>query len=309
LTRNGDGHKGVGDGNGRDNQLYEPKLHERLAARFRATVVQRAGAGDKSPFFFRPDPPGPRAALCLHGFTGTPFEVRPLAEALAQQGFTTLAPVLAGHCGSVDELAATAYPDWLASAERALEGLLGETKGAPVAVAGFSLGGLLALRLARLYPEKIAALAIMAAPLRLGPLQVMGARAVAMLPKVLRRGVLHALPKTGGFDVVDREMAARNPSLPAMPVAGVLSLLDLGHIVREDLASIRTPILVAHGARDRTVPFEDSLELAGTIGSQVIERLWLERSGHLLAIDVERRTLVDAVARFFAQQIPVSPTR
>jgi carboxylesterase len=266
----------------------------------------RSGDGDKSPFFSRLG--GPRAALCLHGFTGTPFEVRPLAEALAAQGFTALAPVLAGHGRTVEELAATTHRDWLASAETALAELLAETGGAPVAVAGFSLGGLLALRLARLHPQKIAALAIMAAPLRLGPLQAMGARAVARLPRLLRRGFLHALPKTGGYDVVDKDMGARNPSLPAMPVAGVLSLLELGAIVREDLPHITAPVLVAHGARDRTVPFEDSLELAGTIGSAVIERLWLERSGHLLAIDVERRTLVDAVGRFFAQHVAAAST-
>jgi carboxylesterase len=266
----------------------------------------QSGDGDKSPYFSRRG--GARAALCLHGFTGTPFEVRPLAEALDAQGFTTFAPLLAGHGGTVAELAATTYLDWLASAERALDRLVEESGGAKVAVAGFSLGGLLALRLARLHPDKVGALAVLAAPLRLGPLQAMGARAVARLPRLLRRGFLHALPKTGGYDVIDAEMAARNPSLPAMPIAGVVSLLELGELVRADLPHITQPVFVAHGARDRTVPFEDSLELAGTIGSSVIERLWLERSGHLLAIDVERRTLVDAVARFFAQHVPAVST-
>ena len=279
--------------------------------------VLRSGDGDKSPFFSYGSSYGSsrgsarregttRAALCLHGFTGTPFEVRPIAEALAGQGFTTLAPILAGHCGTIAELAATGYPDWLASAERGLAALLAESGGAPVMVAGFSLGGLLALRLARLHPDKIAALAIMAAPLRLGPLQAAGLRALSRLPRLLRWGPLHALPKTGGFDIVDEQMAARNPSLPAMPLEGAASLLTLGQIVRDDLPQIKTPILVAHGARDHTVPFEDSLELCGTIGSAVIERLWLERSGHLLAIDVERRTLIDAVVRFFNQQSPAS---
>src|SRR5688572_7729976 len=74
----------------------------------------RSGDGDKSPFYARGT--GQRAALCLHGFTGTPFEVRPLAEALAAQGYTTLAPVLAGHGGTVDDLAGTTHADWLASA-------------------------------------------------------------------------------------------------------------------------------------------------------------------------------------------------
>ena len=52
------------------------------------------------------------------------------------------------------------------------------------------------------------------------------------------------------------------------------------------------------------MPLEDSLELAGTIGAPAVERLWLPRSGHLLAIDVERRTVVDAVVRFFAKHLP-----
>jgi carboxylesterase len=259
----------------------------------------RSGDGDKSPFYARGT--GQRAVLCLHGFTGTPFEVRPLAEALAAQGFTTLAPVLAGHGGTLEDLARTTYVDWLASATRALQALSSEIGGGPVMVAGFSLGGLLALRLARLHPTSVAALAVMAAPLRLSPLQAAGVRAIARLPQFLRRGLLHALPKTNGFDVVDQAMAGLNPSLTAMPLAGVNSLLDLGAIVRADLPHIKAPILVAHGARDRTVPLEDSLELIGTIGSTTIERLWLERSGHLLAIDVERRRLIDAVTRFFAK--------
>jgi carboxylesterase len=261
----------------------------------------RSGDGDKSAFYARGN--GTRAALCLHGFTGTPFEVRPLAEALAALGFTTSAPQLAGHCGTVDQLAATSHPEWLASAEAALIALQKDNGGAPVAIAGFSLGGLLALRLARLHPEKVAALAILAAPLRLHPFEVAGMRAVGRLPRFLRRGPLHALPKSRGFDVVDEEMQARNPSLAAIPLSGVQSVLELGEIVRHDLPFIKTPVLVAHGGRDHTVPFEDSLELAGSIGSAVVERLWLERSGHLLAIDVERRTLVDAVGKFFAQQL------
>jgi esterase/lipase len=69
--------------------------------------------------------------------------------------------------------------------------------------------------------------------------------------------------------------------------------------VRRDLPDVRTPALVAHGELDRTVPLGDSLELVGTLGSQTIERLFLPRSGHLVAIDVERSALIEAVTRFF----------
>ena len=43
----------------------------------------RAGGGDKSPLSIAGDG---RGVLCLHGITGTPFEIRPLAEALGGEG-------------------------------------------------------------------------------------------------------------------------------------------------------------------------------------------------------------------------------
>jgi len=258
------------------------------------------GDGDKSAFFVKATVHGTaRAALCLHGFSGTPFEVRPLAEALAARGYTVSAPVLAGHAGTVAELAATRWTDWLASAEQALHALRAEVSGAPVAIAGFSLGGLLALRLARRQPEAVAALAVMAAPLRLRRYEVAALRLLARLPRLLRRGPLAAIPKTGGYDVVDEVMKRRNPGLEAMPVVGAVSLLELGALVRAELHDVRTPTLVVHGARDRTVPFADALELANGLGATDVERLWLPRSGHLLAIDVDSATLIEAVTRFF----------
>jgi carboxylesterase len=257
----------------------------------------RPGDGDKSAFFAKGR--DRRAALVLHGYSGTPFEVRPIAEGLAAQGFTVLAPVLAGHCASLDDLRCTRHADWLRSAQEALETLSAEVGGGPVAVAGFSLGGLLAVALARRNPGRINALAVMSAPLRLRPLEVAAVRAWARLPQALRNGPLSLLPKSRGFDVVDGEMAARNPSHVAMPLAGVHSLIELGELVRRELPEVTVPTLVMHGARDRTVPLEDSLELAGTIGSTEIERVWLQRSGHLIGIDLEHRTVVEAVVRFF----------
>ena len=58
--------------------------------------------------------------------------------------------------------------------------------------------------------------------------------------------------------------------------------------MRPDLPAIRTPALVVHGRQDHTVPMEDSLELTGCLGSDVIERLWLDKSFHIVTLDVEK---------------------
>jgi len=49
------------------------------------------------------------------------------------------------------------------------------------------------------------------------------------------------------------------------------------------------------------VPMEDSLELTGSLGSDVIDRLWLDRSFHLVALDVERAALIESASRFLAK--------
>lgn len=262
------------------------------------TTTRLPGNGDKAPIFI---PGGDAAVLCLHGFTGTPYEVAPLARALGSAGFTVSAPLLAGHGQDARALANTHWQDWLASAEQALDGLRAATNGARVAIVGFSMGGLLALRLARLRPGCVSALAVLSAPLRLPGWQIAVARAWMRLPAFLRQGRLATVRKRGGSDVTDDNVRSENPSLAEMPMAGIVDLVALGELVRHELGHIHAPVLVAHGERDRTVPLRASYELVGSIGSDVVERVWLPRSGHLIGVDVERTQLCEALVRFIAK--------
>lgn len=271
------------------------------------------GDGDPSPLFTELptellDPARPRAALVLHGFTGTPFEVRPIAEALAQAGYAVAAPRLPGHGTTVEDLESTRWPGWLSGAERALDELrarVGRAVGADAKVrlfvVGFSLGGLLALMLARRRTTELAAIAVLSPPLRLPRATAAAVRLVTRLPRFLRRGILRALPKRS-YDVVDEEMRRHNPGLPVLPLAGVASLLELGGVVRAELPHIRTPALVAHGEHDRTVPIANGREVADRLGSSEIERCWLPRSGHLVGIDLDRSALIATILAFFDRQ-------
>src|SRR5205814_10602885 len=100
------------------------------------------------------EPTTRRAALLLHGFTGTPFEMRFLGEKLAARGVRAVGPRLAGHATTFDELAATSYRDWFAGADAELADL--KRSADKVAVVGLSLGGLIALDLARRNPDLVA---------------------------------------------------------------------------------------------------------------------------------------------------------
>src|SRR5689334_5660721 len=91
--------------------------------------------GDPSPV--RVDGKGP-AVLALHGYGGTPFEVRLVVEVAQELGLAAYAPLLPGHGTHARELARTRFPDWLAAAETALDSLVGSSGHA--VVAGLSLG-------------------------------------------------------------------------------------------------------------------------------------------------------------------------
>ncbi len=103
------------------------------------------------------------ACLLLHGFGGTPFEMRPLVPALEVLGFECRLPLLPGHGTSIGDLSKTGYMDWL---NCALENYdqLAESHEA-VAVVGFSMGGALALHVAA--QRKALAVAALAPPIRI----------------------------------------------------------------------------------------------------------------------------------------------
>ena len=236
--------------------------------------------------------------LCLHGFTGTPFDVEALARALESRGHLVAAPTLPGHGGSVDDLAATTADDWLSGADAALT-RLADASGTRVAIAGASMGALLALRLARRRPDTIAALILMAAPLRWRAIDRARVEVLSRVAAIFGiRG--WTIPKTGGVDIADSAVRALAPSLNAFPIAGLHHLIALADAAGADVPFITAPALIVHGHLDRTVSLDVSEELASTIGSSIVERLWLDDSGHLVAVDRDRNAVAERASAFLA---------
>ncbi len=237
-----------------------------------------------------------RGVLCIHGFTGTPHDMRFLGGSLAERGMTVQGIALPGHATRVEELEPLGWAEWTAAVAEAYDQLAARCR--RVAVVGQSLGGLLALHLATRRP--VAATASLAAPLWLDGLGGTIARATTTGALA---GRIRYLPKLGGSDVRHAGERRNNPSYRRMPVRAIGQLVDFMQVVDAALPEVRTPLLVLHGARDHTAPLASAARIAQRVSSTDVRVRILPDSFHLLATDVERTIVAAEVGACFARHL------
>jgi len=241
---------------------------------------------------------GPDAALLLHGLTGSPFEVRHVADRLHASGMRCLGPVMPGHGGDPRALETLRWRDWVDGAAAELAKLEGARR---TFVVGCSMGALVACALSHRLPDRVDGLVLLAPALRLSGT----ARLAGLLGEKTRLGtLLPPVPKLGGSDVRDPATRRANPTMRAVPLRAVGELMGLGRHVERILPGVAAPALVVAARNDHTVKLTGARRLARRIGSGPARLLVLPRSYHLVGIDVERDQVADAVAKFL-EKIPV----
>jgi carboxylesterase len=229
---------------------------------------------------------GPHGALVLHGFTGSPVSMRPLAEALADAGLVVEMPRLPGHGTSVEDLAETGWDDWLTEAERCLGALQARVPGGKVVVAGLSMGGALTAALAEGHPE-LAGIVLINAPVSAPP------ELAASLDEMLAGG-MEIIDSIGG-DIADPD--ADEASYDATPLRPLVTMLMTGDDVRARLGDIGQPTLLITSRQDHVVSPADSDVFAEGISGPV-ERVWLEKSFHVATLDYDRAEVEHRTVEF-----------
>jgi carboxylesterase len=262
------------------------------------TEPLRPGPDGGAPFDL---PGGPDAVLLLHGLTGSPFEMRFVADRLHAAGFRCRGPVMPGHGGDPSALVNLPWAAWVEGARRELEALAGARR---TFVVGCSMGAVVACALAHAVPERVDGLALLAPALRL---RLSGRLAALLARRTLLPQILPVIPKFGGSDVRDPILRRDNPCMPGIPISAVAELVDLERHVDRLLPGIAAPTLVIAGRQDHTVKLSGARRIARRVGSGPGKLVILEQSYHLVGIDVERERCADEVLRFF-EAIPYHAT-
>jgi len=233
--------------------------------------------------------------LLIHGFTGSPVEMRPFGDALAKAGYTVLAPLLPGHGSQPEDMNRVRWQEWAAAVEVEYHRLAGHA--AQIFVSGLSMGGLLALHLA-------AQQATVAGLLLFSPaLHVFDRR--LFLAGIGRR-VWSTRPKsaTAATDPVDPQALDRIWSYDVHPVGGAHQLWLLKRQVRRELAQVRQPLLVIQGRQDTAVRPDSPVDLLARVGSADKQLVWLDHSGHVVTVDADRERAFALCLEWLSSRAP-----
>ena len=231
---------------------------------------------------------GSHGVLVLHGFTGNPQSMRPLAEALAKEGFTVDLPLLPGHGTSVEDLKSTGWDDWSGAAEAAYQALVDRCDG--VVVTGLSVGGALTCWLAEHHSD-LPGIAVINPMIDPPPEEI----------RQLGRTML-----AEGVEVMDgvgSDIAKEGPveaAYPAVPIGPALSLSDGLDAVCAQLDQIRCPTLLLSSRVDHVVDPVSGDVLARSVSGPV-ERVYLERSFHVATLDWDASLVEEKVVGFASE--------
>lgn len=233
----------------------------------------------------------------MHGFGATPDELRPLGEHLAAAGHAAHGVLLPGHGTTVADFGAFGADAWQREVESAVDSMRAD--GREVALIGMSMGALLALVTAALRPETIRALVLCGTALEVRDRRARWIGALGRLPFLPR--LVPPLPKPGGRDISDPAARAASPAYDRLPLGAIGALTALQSDAGDILEQITHPTLVLHGRHDHAVPVGVVERLRRALGTSWVETHVLERSWHVITLDVDRHEVAERTTDFLAR--------
>ncbi|MDH6698147.1 alpha/beta hydrolase [Streptomyces griseoviridis] len=234
---------------------------------------------------------GKVGVLLCHGFTGSPQSLRPWAERLAERDLTVSLPLLPGHGTRWEDMQLTGWQDWYAELDRALRSLADRCD--QVFVAGLSMGGTLALRLAARHGDTVSGVVLVNPAVRMhGP-------AGYALP-VLR----HLLPSTKGIASDIAKPGSAELGYSRVPLHAAHSLRALFRVVDRELPQVTQPLLLLRSPQDHVVPPADSARVLSRVSSRDVREVLLEQSYHVATLDHDADRIAQESLAFIGRLAP-----
>jgi carboxylesterase len=245
------------------------------------------------PFYFagKKDAPG---VLLIHGFTGTPKEMRWMGEYLHQEaGYSCIGPRLTGHATCLEDMMRSNHLDWMASVEDAYHMLRDQTS--TIYLAGLSMGAALALLFGSTLP--VQGVIAMASPYGLpNDWRLKHTRLLSKIKPLLAKE--HADPEGGWFD---KEAARDHLCYSHNPLVSIGELNLLLTKLRVALPKVNVPTLLIYSKDDTALPLGSEYcmnQIFASLGTPQKEKVLLTGSGHVLTRDAKRMEVFQKATEF-----------
>lgn len=228
-----------------------------------------------------------KGCLIIHGYTGGPYEVKPLIEYLQTNTDWKLSvPILPGH-GEELSLEGISYDKWLEAAEKEMIKLMEECE--ILYVIGFSMGGMIAAYLAAKYDvEKL----VLLAP----------ARKYISVGKIARRiGEVVMDAFRGKLDDNDFYVNLKTKG-ETVPLTSNVEFTKLVHHTKTFLGDITAPVLIIQGQDDSIVPISSVKTLDEEIGSEEKEIVIFDEADHMICLGDDQEVVNDLVYNFLIKE-------
>jgi len=234
---------------------------------------------------------GEVGVLLCHGFTGSPQSLRPWAEHLAERGLTVSLPLLPGHGTRWEDMQLTGWQDWYAEVDRELRAL--RERCSQVFVAGLSMGGALALRLAAKHGDEISGVVVVNPGIKVHGL---AAYALPVARHLVRTapGIASDIAKEGSEEV----------GYDKVPLHSAHSLRNFFRLVDRELPQVTQPLLLLHSAQDHVVPPADSARVLSRVSSTDVTEILLEQSYHVATLDHDADRIFEESFAFIGRLAP-----
>ncbi len=231
--------------------------------------------------------------LFCHGFTGSPWSLLEWAKLTADAGYSVSLPRLPGHGTTWQELNLTTWRDWYDTVEAAFLEL--RSRCDVVFVAGLSMGGALALRLAERHRDEVAGLVLV------NP-AVVGMRRMAAIP-LLKLFLPSA--KAIGSDLIDTKVDEH--AYDRTPLKAAHSMMKMWADIRACMDLVICPVLIFRSATDHVVPAASTAFVLSHASSEDISERVLENSFHVATMDRDKEQIFTESLAFFAKHSAQHP--
>ena len=262
-------------------------------ARHQEINDQETMTEDGAPYLFVPTGAKKLGVVLIQWLLASPAELRALGDKLREHGNPVKGVRLAGHGTSPWDLRDRAWQDWMTSLKHAyhiLSPFVDE-----ICLVGFSIGGVLALRLAAEAPPGLAGVATISAPIKLRNKSLM------FVPVVLGANKLAKSTTSRDGIMPFRLNESENPetNYRHIPISALNELRRAIDDLARHLNEVTCPVAVVQGADDQVVDPKSAEIIHDRVSSDAKRLHWIETDRHgILSGDIggTRETVLSFLA-------------